>query len=84
MNDPTRIARTLIEPYSRRIRDLEDQLERMGDGRGTCRMERVTSEGALLEGWLICSECGPVYPPCNAAVQNGVRFCPYCGRKVVK
>ena len=48
----------------------------------TCRMSRVTDENRILFGWIECSECGPVYPPAAEAIQDAIRFCPYCGRKV--
>ena len=53
-------------------------------GRGTCRMTRVENEERILCGWVECSECGPVYPPAVKAIQDAIRFCPYCGRRVVK
>lgn len=49
----------------------------------TCRMERVEDEERILHGWLECSECGPVYPPAADAIQDAVKWCPFCGRKVV-
>lgn len=54
-------------------------------GRGTCRMTRVEDEGRILHGWMECSECGgPVYPPAAERIQDAVKFCPNCGRKVVE
>lgn len=52
-------------------------------GRGTCRMTRVEDEKRILHGWMECSECGPVYPPAAERIQDAVKFCPFCGRKVV-
>ena len=52
-------------------------------GRGTCRMTRVEDEERILYGWMECSECGPVYPPAAERIQDAVKFCPFCGRKVV-
>lgn len=52
--------------------------------RETCRMTRVENEERILCGWVECSECGPVYPPAAKAIQDAIRFCPYCGRRVVK
>lgn len=53
-------------------------------GLGTCRMERIEDEKRILHGWMECSECGPVYPPAAEGIQDAVKFCPFCGRKVVK
>ena len=52
-------------------------------GRGTCRMTRVEDEERILYGWMECIECGPVYPPAAERIQDAVKFCPFCGRKVV-
>lgn len=53
-------------------------------GRGTCRMTRVEDEERILHGWMECSECGPVYPPAAERIQDAVKFCPFCGRRVVE
>lgn len=52
-------------------------------GAGTCRMERIEDEKRILHGWMECSECGPAYPPAAEGIQDAVKFCPFCGRKVV-
>lgn len=52
-------------------------------GVGTCHMTRVEDEKRILHGWIECSECGPVYPPAATAIQDAIKYCPYCGRKVV-
>jgi len=52
-------------------------------GRGTCRMTHIEDEERILHGWMECSECGPVYPPAAERIQDAVKFCPFCGRKVV-
>ena len=46
-------------------------------------MTRVEDEERILYGWMECSECGPVYPPAAERIQDAVKFCPFCGRKVV-
>ena len=51
---------------------------------GTCRMERVEDEERILHGWMECSECGPVYPPAAERIQDAIKYCPFCGRKVVR
>ena len=52
-------------------------------GRGECRMTRIEDEQRILYGWLECSECGPVYPPTAERIQDAVKFCPFCGQRVV-
>lgn len=63
---------------------IDDLVHRVHRPDGTCRMTRVTDEKRILFGWIECSECGPVYPPAADAIQDAIRFCPYCGRKVVE
>lgn len=49
----------------------------------TCTMTRIGGD-ALLAGWWKCSECGPVFPPCDEKTAKGVlRHCPMCGARVV-
>lgn len=49
----------------------------------TCTMTKLEPP-LLLEGWWSCSECGPVFPPCNDEIAVGVlQQCPHCGAKVV-
>ena len=50
-------------------------------GSETCEME-VASPEKIMSGWLFCDYCGPVYPPVAPIIQEAVRFCPLCGRKV--
>lgn len=49
----------------------------------TCRMTKKGPE-FVLAGWWECSECGPVYPPCNDDIAIwALQKCPRCGAKVV-
>lgn len=49
----------------------------------TCKMTKLEPP-LLLEGWWSCSECGPVFPPCNDEIAVWVlQQCPHCGAKVV-
>lgn len=49
----------------------------------TCRMTKKGPE-FVLAGWWECSECGPVYPPCNDEIAVwALQKCPRCGAKVV-
>ena len=49
----------------------------------TCRMTKKGNE-FVLAGWWECSECGPVYPPCNDEIAVwALQKCPRCGAKVV-
>lgn len=50
-------------------------------GSEPCKME-IASEEKILSGWLFCDYCGPVYPPVNKIIQESVKFCPLCGRRV--
>lgn len=52
-------------------------------GAGTCHMTRIEDEERILCGWVECSECGPVYPPAAERIQDAIKYCPFCGRKVV-
>ena len=55
----------------------EDATER------TCRMTKKGPE-FVLAGWWECSECGPVYPPCNDEIAVwALQKCPRCGAKVI-
>lgn len=50
----------------------------------TCTMTKLEPP-LLLEGWWSCSECGPVFPPCNDEIAVWVlQQCPHCGAKVVE
>lgn len=50
----------------------------------TCRMTKKGHE-FVLAGWWECSECGPVYPPCNDEIAVwALQKCPRCGAKVVE
>lgn len=50
----------------------------------TCTMTKLEPP-LLLEGWWSCSECGPVFPPCNDEIAVWVlQQCPRCGAKVVE
>lgn len=49
----------------------------------TCTMTKKGPE-FILAGWWECSECGPVYPPCNDEIAVwALQKCPRCGAKVV-
>ena len=62
----------------RRYADLIEPDER------TCRMTKKGPE-FVLAGWWECSECGPVYPPCNDEIAVwALQKCPRCGAKVVE
>lgn len=61
-----------------RLADLIEPEER------TCYMTKYGLE-SVLAGWWACSECGPVYPPCNEEIAAwALQRCPRCGAKVVK
>lgn len=61
-----------------RLADLIEPEER------TCHMTKYGPE-YVLSGWWACSECGPVYPPCNEEIAEwALKKCPRCGAKVVK
>lgn len=50
----------------------------------TCKMTKKGPE-YVLGGWFECSECGPVYPPCNDDIAVwALQYCPRCGAKVVE
>lgn len=50
----------------------------------TCHMTKYGPE-YVLAGWWACSECGPVYPPCNEEIAAwALQKCPRCGAKVVE
>lgn len=50
----------------------------------TCKMTKIDGD-KILAGWWECSECGPVYPPCNDEIAIwALKKCPHCGAKVVK
>lgn len=62
----------------RRYADLIEPDER------TCRMTKKGPE-FVFAGWWECSECGPVYPPCNDEIAVwALQKCPRCGAKVVE
>lgn len=64
--------------FSHAIADLIDTDER------TCHMTKKGPE-FVLAGWWECSECGPVYPPCNDEIAVwALQRCPRCGAKVVE
>lgn len=49
----------------------------------TCHMDKIGGD-RVLAGWWECSECGPVYPPCNDKIAKwALQRCPRCGAKVV-
>lgn len=61
-----------------RLADLIEPEER------TCRMTKKGPE-FVMAGWWECSECGPVYPPCNDEIAKwALQRCPRCGAKVVE
>lgn len=73
---------------------LEDRtwrkiLERLADliepePERTCHMTKYGPE-YTFSGWWACSECGPVYPPCDDVMAKlALKRCPNCGAKVVK
>lgn len=50
----------------------------------TCRMTKKGPE-FVMAGWWECSECGPVYPPCNDEIAVwALQKCPHCGARVVE
>ena len=62
-----------------------DIFHRLADliDRPTCHMTKKGSE-FILAGWWECSECGPVYPPCNDEIAVwALQKCPRCGAEVV-
>lgn len=61
-----------------RLADLiEPEPERM------CHMTKIGGD-KVLAGWWKCSECGPVYPPCEDEIAKwALQRCPRCGAKVV-
>lgn len=62
-----------------RIADLIEQ-----EPERKCRMKKKESK-YVLSGWWACSECGPVYPPCNDEIAAwALQYCPHCGAKVVE
>ena len=66
------------EDIMRRLADLiEPEPER------TCHMTKYDPE-YVLDGWWACSECGPVYPPCNEDIAVwALQYCPHCGARLV-
>ena len=49
----------------------------------TCRMTKKGPE-FVMAGWRECSECGPVYPPCNDEIAVwALQKCPHCGARVI-
>lgn len=61
-----------------RLADLIEPEER------TCKMTKVGPE-YFLGGWWECSECGPVYPPCNDEYSTwALQYCPRCGARLVE
>ena len=60
-----------------RLADLIELEER------ACHMTKYGPE-YILAGWWACSECGPVYPPCNEEIAAwALQKCPRCGATVV-
>lgn len=50
----------------------------------TCHMTKK-DRNKVLADWWECSECGPVYPPCNDEVARwALQYCPRCGARVVE
>lgn len=65
------------EVFKRLAELIEPEQER------TCRMTKKSPE-FVLAGWWECSECGPVYPPCNDKIAVwALQKCPRCGAEVV-
>lgn len=69
----------LCSEVFKRLADLiEPEQER------TCHMTKKGSE-FVLAGWWECSECGPVYPPCNDEIAVwALQKCQRCGAEVVE
>lgn len=50
----------------------------------TCHMTKYGPEYVLAGGW-VCSECGPVYPPCNEEIAAwALQKYPRCRAKVIE
>lgn len=67
------------------FKTLEESIEAWNKrAERTCRMTKKGPE-FVLAGWWECSECGPVYPPCNDEIAVwALQKCPRCGAKVVE